>query len=457
MKITRHALLEFLAPAAALPLLSALIFGGVGDIFMTSLLGLFLCLIGFLQKSAQIDLKIFIPYLVYCLISMLSAFNVYGTIGSGSYVPRQPLFLVLYLLMASFQPKQRALLKQMCVLFAVAVAALSLGQFMIDAVLYGRAQRLGGLLENPNALGIFLVVSWFALMHCTADQKEDGIFLIPFLPNLEPILLVALALTLSMGSFVSMAVGILVLLVEKKRRTSSWETFRSACRILARLSLGIGSGILIYLTATRTGLPWFCLILLLYAGILVVFWKKLTLFFEECPQAALVVSFGGFFVAAIIILSRPSSVETFVERLEMMRNGIRYLLQYPILGVGPGQWRILNLFSGEKYFNTWYIHNSYIHVGAELGMAAMGLLILITIQVLKKRLRPWAKAGSVAFFVHNLMDTCFFHTGVMTLVGTTLAEPQIGGKRLTNRTVKLLFGAFALLFLCSLFFCVGNR
>ena len=72
------------------------------------------------------------------------------------------------------------------------------------------------------------------------------------------------AMTLSMGSFVAMAVGVLVLLTEKKRKTGWGDTLAYACRVLAKASLGMGTGLLIYLAGARTGAPWLTLPLAAY-------------------------------------------------------------------------------------------------------------------------------------------------------------------------------------------------
>ena len=70
----------------------------------------------------------------------------------------------------------------------------------------------------------------------------------------------ALALTLSMGSFAAMAAGIVVLLLERKQSASWRETVRFICPVLARAVLGVGTGLLTYLAAARTGVPWLCLL-----------------------------------------------------------------------------------------------------------------------------------------------------------------------------------------------------
>ena len=88
----------------------------------------------------------------------------------------------------------------------------------------GSARRMGGVIGNPNAMGIFLVIGWFALRYFLegqeGDEKGQGHFL---LSSMEPILLAALGLTLSMGSFVAMAAGICVLIGGKTWRAGWWR------------------------------------------------------------------------------------------------------------------------------------------------------------------------------------------------------------------------------------------
>lgn len=449
-------LLRPLFAAGVLSVFALLIANGVGDTFTVSLLGLCLCAVGLFRRSAQVDLGTLVPFLLYCLVGMLSAFNIYRSTAAGYYVSMQLVFPVICLFMATLEPERLRFLKRFCLLVAGAMAAVSVGQFVFLAVLWGKAGRLGGVLTNPNAMGIFCVSAWFALAHCLAEREEFESHLASFLPHLEPILLCALAMTLSMGSFAAMSAGIFLVFLKKRKETSGQEAFSLLCRTLARASLGIGTGLLLYLAAARTNVPASCLAPFLYALVLTACWKKFLLFLEARPKAAVLIALGGFFVAAAVVLSRPSSLDTFTERLEMMRNGLGYLFRYPILGVGPGQWRFHNLYGDEKYFNTWYIHNALIHVGAELGMTALALLLLCAIRVFQKQTEPWAKAGIAAFFVHNLLDTAFFHTGIMALLVTTLSEPRARDRKLGNRTVKLLFGGFALIFLYNMYYCMGT-
>ena len=89
-------------------------------------------------------------------------------------------------------------------------------------------------------------------------------------------------------------------------------------------------------------------------------------------------------------------------------------------------------------------------------MTALALLLLCAVRVFQKQTEPWAKAGIAAFFVHNLLDTAFFRMGITTFLVATLSEPRAQDRKLGNRTVKLLFGGFALIFLYNMYYCMGT-
>lgn len=424
---------------------------GVGDVPIVSMLGLILCAAGLAQQSAQADLWILVPLILYNLISMISSWAVYGNITDG-YGALQSILPVIYLLMACLGKRDLVLLKRLCTVWTGVVAGAGIVQFVFRGITKGSAVRLGGLLGNPNAMGIFLAAGWFALLQEKERNEKENPRLQVCLTRMEPVVLIALALTLSMGSFAAMGAGILVILMEKKRRMSWRELFFCACRILSKVSLGMGIGVLIYLSAARTGVPWCALFLFLYALAVVACWKKYEPFLEEYPKMAVVIAFFGLAVAAAVVVVRPSSVATFAERLEMMRNGLGYLTRNPLLGVGPYQWRMLNMYDGDKYFNTWHIHNTLIHVGVEFGWGAMAMLALSVFRFYKKGAQIPVKAGFTAFCLHNMIDTSFFYLGITSLVLMIVGEPQNGGKRMGSTAVKAFFGIFAVMFACNLFY-----
>lgn len=417
---------------------------GVGNLRTVSILGLVLCVIGLVKQSARIDPWIFAPLVLYNLVAMVSACRIYGTVTDG-YGALQSVFPVLYLLLMCQEDSEQLLVKRMSVLWGGAAAAAGLLQFTFLAAVQDRAGRLGGLLGNPNAMGIFLVVSWFALMACLDPEQGRPV---PVLAYLEPVILMALALTLSMGSFVAMAAGVLVLLAEEKRDHTWGEALQGICRILAKASLGVGTGILLYLAGTRTDVPWSCLPLLLYGAAMTALWQRLDRFLAACPRMAVLISAFGAMVAIAAVLARPSSIATFAERLEMMASALRYLTVNPLLGVGPFQWRLLDLNDGGKYFNTWHIHNTLLHVGVEMGWIAMAALAAAVVRVYRKKLPAAKKAGFTAFCLHNMIDTSFFYLGVTAQMLVAAERP--GEKRLSGGWLKAVFGLFGVMFAVNL-------
>ena len=435
---------------------------GVANALSTGMVGILLCAAGLgLRRSARIDPWIAVPMAAYLALGMTSSYVTSGNTVQG-YPSTHVIFLTVYFLMACMDGGELRLLKRLNALWAGCAAAVSLGMFLLQA-LSGTAGRLGGLLHNPNALGIFLAVGWFAITACLEEGGEEDA-LSRVLRHLEPLVLATLALTLSMGSFVAMAAGILVLLTGKRKEAAGgsapgpWkETFRYGSRLLAKASLGVGTGMLLYLAAARTGVPGSCLLILGYLLALAYYWKPVDRFLEASPRTAAVMALGGVLVAAAAVLVRPSAAATFAERLEMMRNGLSYLARAPVLGVGPFRWRALNLADSDKYFNTWHIHNVLLHVGVELGWISMAMLALAAARACIKRHDRSLKAELAAFCTHSLMDTGFFYLGITSLALLTIGEPGQGGKQTGGLVLKALFGIFALIYGYAWYLSMGVK
>lgn len=424
---------------------------GVGDVRIACGLGLILCGLGLARREARVDLRFLLPLALYPLVAMAASYGAYGNVAEG-YGVMHSLFPVIYLLAACLSREERQMLRCCCGLLAGAVAAAGIGSFVWRAVSEGRVGRLAGLLGNPNALGIFLVVGWFILLHCKQYSRQDNKQDTLRLPAaLEPILLLALALTLSMGSFLALAVGLLVMLVVNGRTVGWGEAFGLLCRLLAKAALGLGTGLLIYLAAVRSGVPWLCLLPLAYGVCLLVCWDTYERFLADSIRGSRLIAGLGGLIAAVSVLVRPSALLTLGERLEMMASGLKYLTVSPLLGVGPFRWRFLDMNDGGKFFNTWHIHNVPIHIGVEMGLIAMGLVVWLGIWALFKPKEPNLKAGAAAFICHNLIDTSFFYLGItaLTLAGT--GEPQAGGQKLGPVAVKAVFALFTGVFAWGLY------
>lgn len=426
--------------------LAALTLGGVGNATNVSQIGLVLCLAGFAQREAKVDLWVVGALAAYTLLGALASWRVQGHFAWG-YTSPQSIFLVLYLLMACLDGGELRLFRRFSVLWAGCVAAHGLAYFLVRA-LAGRAGRLGGLLNNPNALGIFLAVAWFGLNAQAPGEAETGP--IPaVMRRLEPLILTVLALTLSMGSFVSLAAGMLFLAAGWLRRDGWRKAALQTCRMLSKAGLAVALGVLMYFTARMTDIPWFALVLAGYLAALTALWPRLDRFLRDLPWVSCAMTAAGALVAVGTVLIRPSSIATFAERLDMMRNGLGYIAQHPITGVGAYQWRVLNLQDADTYFNTWHIHNVLIHVAVELGLPAAAALVAVIVRHYWKKAPN--RAGFTAFLVHNLMDTSFFYLGITGLMEATAAEPQLGGKKLGSAAVKALFAALAVQFVYTLY------
>lgn len=421
---------------------------GVGDIEIAGMLGSLLCVLGLIQQSAQVDI-LTLGFLVgYQLISMASSYAVNGNIVDG-YASTQMVYLPIYLIMGCLSTKEMKLLRRFCVSWVAVVAVAGIIQFSYNTMVLGRPWRVGGFLGNPNAMGIFLVLGWSTLLQCRQDPDEGK--LEKYLPALEPVLLVALALTLSIGSFLAMGTGIVVLFLLEKKKTDWKGAFLYACRLLSKASLGIGTGLLLYLAGARTDESLICIIPLLYIVVLAVCWKKFEVFLKAYPLIAIGISVMGILIAGGIVIVRPSSVATFAERLAMMRNGLRYIGVNPLLGVGPYQWRMLNQQDSDIYFNTWHIHNSLLHVAVEMGIVAAAFLLAAAVRSLKKEKKAVQKAELAAFFFHNMIDTGFFYLGITTLLILTAAEPGSRGRKISGGILKILFGGLLVICIYDLF------
>lgn len=427
-------------------LLSLLVlsFCGVGNIPIVSAMGIVLCLFGCLYGAAKVDLAILVPLLVFDGLSMASSAAAFGTITAG-FAATQTIFTVLYLLMAHLDDEQRIDLRRLCVLWIGLLALAGIGQFTAQAF-SGGAERLASVLGNPNAFGVLLVIGWFALE--SLGEKRGKLIL------LEPILFTALALTLSLGSFLALAVGILVLFVLRARRHGLRPAARQLLALLGRLVLGVGIGLALYMGGRGGDHAWLCIPVLVYLVFAAIKWRSFASFLERSSKVAAVLVVIGLAMLALVAYLRPNAAATMTERIEMMSAAMGYLFMDPLLGVGPYHWRIYDYADGGTYFNTWHIHNAFLHVGVELGLVAMIALIVVAVRFFMKRRRGEVKAGFAAFLAHCMVDTGFFYEAIPSLTLLCFAKPREGGCELSAIIMRALFlvlaAFFAFVFVSSL-------
>lgn len=394
-------------------------------------------MMGLLWPESSADLRMAILLVICSGTGLLSAAVTAGDPFQG-YVYGQSVCPVLALLAALPDVKERERLRGISIAWSAVIAAADIAQFLRDTAA-GVPGRTGGIFGNANVMGIFLVISWFALADFRERQDPKSRFRL--LLYAEPLFLYAAALTLSMGSYAAMAAGIVVATVCGRRE--------KLLLTLAKAVMGTGSGLLIYIAAVQADAGWLCAAAVMYMAVQAALWGRLERFLSLHRKTAAFISGTGILVASSAAVLRPNAAATFAERLEMMENGLHYIASSPIWGTGPLQWHLLNMFD-PKCFNTWYIHNMFIHVGVELGVCAMFPLVLAAVLCLAKKRPPQLRAGLAALFIHYVLDVGFAYTG-LTAAAVLLLGTSDGGKR-PRRTVaaRPFYAAFAVLFVCGL-------
>ncbi|MEY8367649.1 hypothetical protein AALA24_02665 [Anaerovoracaceae bacterium 42-11] len=416
---------------------------GLGNALVAGIIGVMLCTVGLAQGGTETDIWILLPLIGYNAISLVSGWMTFGDTING-FASTQSLFPIIYLLLSYLESREKRMLKRLCAGWIGITAAIGIVQFTA-AALGGNAERLSGIFGNPNAMGSILVIGWFALKSCILEMDEKKSKLRGFFEALEFIVLAALALTLSMGSFAALAVGVLVMGISDKM------SFRGFICMTAEIAFAMGTGILMFAAGDRAQLGWLCVMLCLYIAAAALCRGTFTMFLNEKRWVAPVMAGLGILTAGAALFLRPNAAATFGERIAMMRNGIRYLFESPLLGVGPYQWRGLNLADGDLYFNTWHIHNVLIHVGVELGLIAAVMLVLTVIRHYIKKEDAAQRGGFTAAVIHNMIDTGFFYLATVPFLMMTAGGSEQKRKKLPAAAARVIFAAFVVLFAFNIY------
>ena len=414
---------------------------GGGTIAFLSLIGIVICAVCLFRREVRIDWWIFIPLAVYVAMNFISSWVTHENVMRG-YGCLHLIFLTLYAASCSLRNEETHLLRLLCVLWAGIVSAVSIIAFTYQAFFISPT-RLEFVIGSPNGLGIFLVLSWFALQSCRMARAEGRLFAV--VERLEPVILVALAMTLSMGSIAALVVGLIVLFVSQGRHTTWKDALRFIVVIGAKLLLSLVIGFLMYMAAERAEAPILCAIILVYLCCMVALWKRFDGFLQRNFKLALALSVVGLLCIPLALFMRPSALYTFSERLAMMANGLGYLFLDPITGVGPMQWKALNLQDSDMYFNTNHIHNIFIHVGVEFGLIAMISLIVITVRLFVKRYKEAQHGEDAALLTHLLTDTGFYYVGIIGTFIFTAGGSTTAVKKTSSIGAKLLFGVLGIM------------
>lgn len=420
-------------------------FLGAGNIIIVSIIGICLCLLGLLQGSVKLDLWIFIPLFLYNIISLISGYKVYGNTITG-FSSIQFIFPLVYLLVNYLQKNERYILQMLCSLWVGIIAFLGIGEFVVEAF-YGNASRISGLLGNPNATGAILMMGWFSIESCLL-KIEDGLIFKRILYFFESIILIALSLTLSIGSFGSLGIGVIAMSLYEK------QNFSSLLKHLSTIILSFACGLLLYIAGSYTN--WFGLVVVILIYICLFSWyrEKLNECLSKYPALPIILCLAGILGLGILVILRPNAFATLSERIAMIKDGFQYLWIHPILGIGPYQWRIYNLHSGGQYFNTWHIHNIFVHVAVELGVIAFFMLLIIVVRHFMKREDMAQRGAFIATFIHNLMDTSFFYIATVPFLIMISHQDDHYTKSLSKFTTRTIFCLLLFLFSWNLMQCI---
>lgn len=334
--------------------LMALCFAGLGMPFLTCIIGLFLCVIGISRRQFTVNTVSLLALSGYIAWCMLSSFFVKGDAMQG-YASMQAILPVLFLLIGTFNSVDKVKLRKVLVVWTALVAMANLLELFVTTFSGGVVTRVSGVFDNPNYTGVFLVLGWFTVLDMQGDAPSSSL-----LSKIEPLILSALVLTLSMGSYLTACVGVLIVVVLSCRGDYSFHNVtESFISFVVRAVMGSSPGLLLYLVMTRTTYTWFSVIILVWLIALMWYWEPCITYLRSAACLKCVAVAVGIIGIVIMLVIRPSALETIQERIYMIRNGLGYARNNLLFGVGSFHWHELNLLDSDKCFNSWCVHNAF--------------------------------------------------------------------------------------------------
>ena len=375
---------------------------GSGSVKLVSLTALALCLFLLFRGEITAGLPALLGILLFCICCWVSAYRTFGDI-SIAYAANFPFYLLFYLLLSSLGESERSMLRRFCVLWAEIVSAAGIIHYIYRSFTADPV-RLGFIPGNPNMLGIFLVM---ALLLLSEFEKEN---VRSFITGFKPLLVCALVLTLSMGSFLAFILALIYILAADSRERNFKAAFSDLVKMLAGLLAYAVPGVLMIISA-YSGRPYLTVLSSALCPVLCYYSKAMGEFFEKGRRALLFIILLGIPAGILLIYLRPTAADTFAERLGMIRNGWRYFTENPLEGVGMYRWRELNRSDWDMDYKSWHIHNAPVHVAAEMGIFALISLIIWAAGLFSERKNREAAPVFAAYYFHCLMDVSFFHMG----------------------------------------------
>lgn len=470
---------QYAAFATIVASLAALTLMGPGNVMATTVIAFVACIVGVFQKDARFSWSVVLAWLVLCILGFVSNYIHLGTLLYG-YVPLLFSCIPLYMLSRCLDQKLSHLLLGVFAIWCGIVAVYAIGAFVIESA-DGRTFRLSALNIGTNVLGIFFAMGWFgALSYQMQITRSCAGNDIPFAQALKvcsgdtcqseacesttdsrfykgisyavavcmPLLLSAMALTLSVGSFIALFFGVIFLVVYLHHvdKGSLKDYMQLGASWVSQIVLGVAPGAFLFVAASSGSLPIVALdIIFLIAFCLV--WPIVLRAVSSAYKMSYVVCALVPVAGAALAFLRPNAFATFAERIEMMGSGISYMGDSPLTGIGSYAWRRMDASDGGTFFNSTYIHNGFIHFGVEIGILAMIVLVVLATLCFVKRTKLAQQGAKFAFLVHILFDVSLFSpSAIAALICTSVT---VDDKSQSNDVFvsRVMFGGLALSYL----------
>lgn len=315
-----------------------------------------------------------------------------------------------------------------CAIGFVAYAGVSIEGVIINARFMGTFQYANA---NGLFLGMLLVIQW-----AVGDVEK------PIQSSFRMFQTIFFVLTFSFGAMICYAIGLFLLSRYQKGALSKgvWEF------VIGGLFAGS-----LYLLKFRVGNWWvvygmLALILVfcvcygeIYRGVYEIVYKyKFKTFYIRMVWCMLAISeilAGSYFFGSRI-------GGTGMERLTQMWDGLKIVCENWCLGIGPHQLEEL-LKNMHVDYETSLIHNSYIQIGVESGIFALGIvlgLLFLGAKGVYKSDDKYSISGEIAVVVmtvfHFSVDISFFFFPIIGILIMCLSEGKGYGVPKMIRGVK---------------------
>jgi len=285
------------------------------------------------------------------------------------------------------------------------ITGLGVALFGISHYLLISSTRIESTIAHPNSLGIFMAMLFLLGWGYYLRQPNR------YLAIISVVLLIALALTASRGSFISLLIAFPLLVFDLQK---------SALKIALKNSI-------------------ICLVIALAVTQMVI---------TIAPHLQNIV--GDNTVLSYILTRRAAFVAwSGISRIAFWKTGIDIFLANPLTGTGLGSF-FLAYFT-EYTDNIWYarfVHNHYIQTLSELGLVGLGLLLSFLIQIVRTAwcqlksntypiFYPGLLAAALAFLIHIGGDFSWNFPAVaalfFALAGTITATSKKEAERALQR------------------------